>query len=328
MTQTLSMSALYQKLTAIGFPKKFVREKALPSWWNDELNDKPLAVLEGAGHIAKRLHLDLTSLLDDLVPQFKPLPRTKFKYHDQNHRDVPTTAQQLASRVAEIVACSTNIKFKSIPSDPRQIRSEIVSKHPQVTLYSLLDYCWQQGIAVIYFNDYPSKIRKITGIIQWLDERPVIVLSSGKTEPACLAFHLAHELGHLALGHIQEGILVDDKIEKDSDDQEENDSNQFAVSLLIGDFDNHLKKTFKNANQLKTEILKVVQIDKTIDPSALTWNYGWNKDCFGLATKCVSFLTDPKSDGKQTINDFLEKHINWDSLSDDNTDYLEQILGE
>ena len=331
MTQTLSMSDIYQKLTAIGFPKKFVREKALPSWWNDELNDKPLAVLEGAGHIAKRLHLDLTSLLaDDLIPEFKSLPITKFKYHDQNHKDIPITAQQLASRVAEIVACSTNIKFKSIPSDPHQIRSEILSKHPQVTLYSLLDYCWQQGIAVVYFNDYPPKTRKITGMIQWLDEQPVIVLSSGRTEPAWLAFHLAHELGHLALGHVTEGILIDDRIEKDSNDQEENNSNQFAINLLIGHFDNHFKsKKFKNANQLKTEILKVFEMNNTIDPSALALNYGWyNKDYFGLTTKCIRLFHTHKNNGKQTINHFLEKNIVWDSLSDDNADYLEQILGE
>jgi hypothetical protein len=63
MTQTLSMSVLYKKLSAIGFPKRFVQEKGLPSWWNEELDNKPVAVLEGAGHIC---------------PTFAPRPEKSF----------------------------------------------------------------------------------------------------------------------------------------------------------------------------------------------------------------------------------------------------------
>jgi hypothetical protein len=135
MTQTLSMSVLYRKLSAIGFSKRFVQEKGLPSWWNEELDNKPAAVLEGAGHIAQRLHLDLKSLLaENQKPQFKPLLHTKFKYHQQGKADVPDVAHQLASRVAEVVADTRKLKFVPIPSDPHQVRSEIVAKHPRVTL--------------------------------------------------------------------------------------------------------------------------------------------------------------------------------------------------
>ena len=331
MTQTLSMSVLYKKLSAIGFPKRFVREKGLPSWWNEELDNKPVAVLEGAGHIAQRLHLDLKSLLaeDNLKPQFKPLLHTKFKYHQQDKTDLPDVAHQLASRVAEVVADTIKLEFQPIPSDPDQVRSEIVAKHPQVTLYSLLDYCWQHGIAVIYFKDYPKKTRKITGMIQWQCDYPVIVLSSNHTSPAWLAFHLAHELGHLALGHIKEGILIDDDIKKDSNDREEIDSNRFAVKLLVNSFDGSLgKKKFKNAEDLKHKIIQILESDSTIDPSVLALNYSWyNQDYFGLSMKCVNLMNTSK-EGQKIINKFLEQHLNWDELSDDNADYLDQILGE
>lgn len=330
MTQTLSMSVLYKKLSAIGFPKPFVREKGLPSWWNEELDNKPVAVLEGAGHIAQRLHIDLKSLLaENQKPQFKPLLHTKFKYHQQDKVDVPDAAHQLASRVAEVVADAIKLEFKPIPSDPHQVRSEIVAKHPQVTLYSLLDYCWEHGIAVIYFKDYPKKTRKITGMIQWQCDYPVIVLSSRHTNPAWLAFHVAHEMGHLALGHIKEGILIDDDIKQDSDDQEERDSNQFAVKLLVNSFDNSLgKKKFNNAQALKNKIIQLVQNNSTIDPCALALNYSWyNQNYFPLSMKCVN-LINPAKEGQKTINKFLEQHLNWDELSEDNADYLDQILGE
>ena len=330
MTQTLSMSLLYRKLSAIGFSKQFVRDKVLPSWWNEELDNKPVAVLQGAGHIAQRLHLDLKSLLaENQKPQFKALPHTKFKYHQQGQAGLPDVAHQLASRVAEVVADAINLEFKPIPSDPYQVRSEIVAKHPQVNLYSLIHYCWQHGIAVIYFKNYPDNQRKITGMIQWQGDYPVIVLSSDNTNPASLAFHLAHELGHLALGHIKEGILIDDDIKQDSDDQEEIDSNQFAVKLLLNSFDNFLgKKIFHNAERLKNTIIEIIKNDLTIDPCALALNYGWhNKTYFGLSRKCANLINDDK-EGQKTINNFLQQHLNWDELSDDNADYLDRILGE
>ncbi len=72
MTESLTMASLYKKLSAIGLEKNYVRQNGLPSWWDDELNDKPVAVLEGAGYIAKNLNLDLSSLLN-------PQEKVKFK---------------------------------------------------------------------------------------------------------------------------------------------------------------------------------------------------------------------------------------------------------
>jgi hypothetical protein len=332
MTQTLSMSTLYKKLSAIGLSESYVRGSALPSWWNDELNNKPAAVLEGAGHIAKRLHLDLRSLLsDDQAVQFKPLPHTKFKYHQQPGADTPSTSHQLASRVAELVAYGVQTPFCPVPEDVDKVRAEILQNHPQITLESLLDYCWQHGIAVVYFNDYPKNTRKIAGLIQWQEKRPVIVLSSKRTHPAWLAFHLAHELAHLALGHVKEGILVDDEIKQDSSDQEEIDANLFAVRLLVNNLDNCLKdQEITSGNYLKNKINKLLKTDSpdpTVDPCAIALNYAWHTGKSDFANKAVEQL-NPSKNGHKIINQFLESHINWESLGDDNSDHLDGILGD
>lgn len=328
MTQTLSMSTLYKKLSAIGLSENYVRRSALPSWWNDELNNQPTAVLEGAGHIAKRLHLDLRSLLSDDQPvQFKPLPHTKFKYHLQQQADIPDTSHQLASRVAELVASGVQTPFIPIPEDVNQVRSEILQDHPQVNLESILNYSWQHGVAVVYFNDYPENTRKITGLIQWQCDRPVIVLSSKRTHPAWLAFHLAHELGHLALGHLKEGILIDDEIKRDSKDQEEIDANVFAVKLLVNGFDNCFSgKEATSGTHLKNKINQCLQSDSTVDPCALAFNYAWHTGKYDFANKAVERL-NASNDGHRIINQFLEYHLNWESLSDDNSDHLDRILG-
>jgi IrrE N-terminal-like domain len=330
MTSTLSMSTLYKKLSTIGLSENYVRKSALPSWWNDELNDKPTAVLEGAGHIAKRLHLDLRSLLsDDQAVQFKPLPQTKFKYNRQQRVDIPDTSHQLASRVAELVAYGVQVAFVPISEDVNEIRAEILQNHPQINLEGILDYCWQHGIAVVYFNDYPKKnIRKITGIIQWQGDRPVIVLSDKRTHPAWLAFHLAHELAHLALGHVREGILIDDVSDQESGDQEERDANIFAVKLLVNNFDNCFNgQEITRGEHLKNKINKFLKSDSTVDPCAIAFNYAWHTGRYDFANKAVEQLNVSK-DGHKIINHCLENHINWESLSEDNSDHLDKILGD
>ena len=331
MKNTITMSALYQKLQKKGLQKKYIQETVLPSWWDAELNDKPAAVLEGAGYIAQRLNLDLKSLLaEDEEPRFKPLPHTKFKYHQQNQAETPNIAYQIATRVAETVAQATNLPFRSLPANSYEMRSEILAKHSLVNLSSLLDYCWEKGIAVVYFNNYPNQQRKITGMIQWQGNQPVIVLSSSKTESARLAFHLAHELGHLALGHVKqgEGILIDEDIKEDSNDQEEVESNEFATYLLVDGFDNCFQRhTIYNNYQLRKRIEKIIEKEPTIDPCAIAFNYGWHTGKFGCAQKAVNQI-DGSKDGNEIINQFLEAQINWDDLSEDHADYLDQILGE
>lgn len=333
MNQTLSMPEIYKKLSQIGLDEDYVRKQGLPSWWEDELEDQPVAVLEGIGHIAKRLHVDLSSLLtDEQSAQFKSsLPQTKFKYHRQQQgAEIPDVSYQLASRVAELVADGVTPNYVTIAGAATHIRQAILQHHPTITLNSLLDFCWQHGIAVAHFSDYPKNARKITGMVQWQGDRPVILLSSNKTHPTWLAFHLAHEIGHLALGHVQDGVWVDDEIRQNSDDAEENEANRFAVALLVNHCDGCLKgRNFYNSKQLIAAIKEILKSESMVDPCALAFNYAWHSrtNSYGLAQKAVE-LMNPSCDGHEVINQFLAKHLDWDNLSDDNADHLDRILGD
>lgn len=334
LNQSLSMVSLLEKLSAVGLSASYVRRAGLPSWWDDELNEIPAAVLEGAAHIAQRLHLDLRSLLqNDLAAEFKPLLPTKFKYHHQQASDIPYVSYQIASRIAELVASSLKPRpFIPIPTAVKQVRQDVVAQGSKVDLESLLGYCWQCGIAVVYFNDYPKDTRKITGMIQWQGDRPVILLSHKSTHPAWLAFHLAHELGHLALGHVKTGILIDDEI-NESDDVEEIAANRFAVELLVNQYDNCFQGlSIYNNGQLRAKIEEKLKADPTVDACVLAFNYAWHAkkadfQKFGLAKKAVQELGCEES-GDAIIRRFLENHLDWESLGDDTIDHLERILGE
>lgn len=327
MTQTISMPDLYNKLSQLGLPKNYIRDNALPSWWNQELETKPVAVLEGAGYIAKRLGLDLKSLLaEDEEPRFKPQPQTKFKQRSSqnNHSEI---AQGLAHRLAEMVAYGTEVKFTSLPSDVNQIREEILASSPTINLIALLNYCWQQGIAVVHFHHFPKNTKKMDGMIQSHPNCPVIVITANHKYSARLAFILAHELGHLALGHLSEGMLIDEKIDLDSQDEEEHLTNNFAVNLLLGDCDDCLaNKQFHNHHHLIKYANAKAQENPGISPDSIVLNYAWHNHNWGIAIKALEKL-DSSANGQQTINQHLAEKLDWDKFDDDSYEYLNKVLG-
>lgn len=331
MPQLQSMQTIYQKLAPLGLSKKYVRESGLPSWWDHKLDRNPAALLEGVGHIAERLHLDLASLLSEhQAVRFKPIPQPKFKYRKQQEAAIPEIVPQIASRIAELTTQSLQVPFVPFSQDCNQIRQSIVKKSEQVTLASLLEYCWEHGVAVVYFNRYPRKVRKLAGMVQWQMNRPVIILSNGDKHPAWLAFTLAHELGHLALEHIKTGILVDThESDSESNDVEEAEANRFAAQLLVNRLDNCFRgRRFRNNSQLRTAVVKKIRTaDSSVDASALMFNYAWHSKQFAMARKAVNELGDPTA-GDTVINSFFANHIDWDCLSDDHADHLEFVLGD
>jgi hypothetical protein len=65
MNKNLTMNDLYIKLSTLGFSREFIRAIGLPSWWVDELDQSSSysVMLESAGHVSKRLYVNLRSLV-------------------------------------------------------------------------------------------------------------------------------------------------------------------------------------------------------------------------------------------------------------------------
>lgn len=276
----LTMDALYKKLNNFGIKKSYVKKNGLPSWWDDELNDKPVAVLECSGYIAKRFGLDLKSLLsEDEIVKFKVQAQPKFRQTQHQINKQPVLACGLANRIAEMVAYGSEITYTSLPTNPLDIRKQILEHHSVVDLTSLLEYCWEMGIPVVYFNDYPQNASKFQGMIQWHHQKPVITISYKSQQKARLAFILAHELGHLALSHVKDNSYIDNKINFDSHEKEEEEANQFAVSLLLGEANNCLQnKIFCNSDELIVieEANKIIEEYSHLDIGNIILNHAWH----------------------------------------------------
>ena len=54
------MTQLYSRLGSVGFPRKYLREIVLPSWWDDEIAHNPAGYTEGLLLLSRNLDLDLS----------------------------------------------------------------------------------------------------------------------------------------------------------------------------------------------------------------------------------------------------------------------------
>ena len=231
------MNSLFRRLTAVGLTRNFVRETALPTWWDDEIVANPAGYAQGLMLLSRHLGLDLATLQDEKTPlKLRKFGVCKYKKRDNVSEDELAISRVIGTRAAQLAAESASAVPASVPGDATEIRQQILDGNaPWVGLEQLLDYCWSAGVPVLHVDHFPKNARRPDGFAAKVGGRPVIVLCRHEMHSAWLLFILAHELGHIALGHIpDDGILLDEHVDGTGRDAEEQAANEFAIMLLTG----------------------------------------------------------------------------------------------
>lgn len=342
MTQTqLKMSDLYERLNAIGFPKKYIQKKILPEWWTEEVDASSGVLAEGALYLSRRLNLDMRSLLGaETTPVFETTCQPKFKLKLGTNKEQLMIPRALSARLAEIVAYASLQPYQSVDGlTVADIRQQILATQKVVDLEGVLDFCWQRGIPVIHFSEFPSGVHKFHGMVANFYQRPVIIVSLKDLSPARLLFIIAHELGHILKGHIDsEGILVDESIELESSDLEEFEANQIAAELLLGKsgISYDLWQKFVTSDQL-VSIAEQLGDRDLVNAGVVALNITWNranraqnqkdKGIIWATAKNSLKILEPDQNAPQEINSYLEANLDWEKLGEENQDYLATMLG-
>jgi len=154
-----------------------------------------------------------------------------------------------------------------------------------------------------------------------------VLLAEKKDAPAWLAFHLAHELGHLMCGHVTPGsaLLPDENLERIINDDNENEADAFANELLTGDRAPSLKAVYGMTAGRLVKAVRLYAPSKRIDPAVFALVYGHNADRMPVAVKALSIMQQD-SGARSQIRRFLSQHISMDNLSDTDAHLLEQML--
>jgi hypothetical protein len=290
---------LYARLREQCFERSFLQEFILPDWWSDELADVPANRAMAEAYISRQLGFSLAELRDPgrelTMPRVLPGRFKRYKNQVNAHVEASAlVAQRVASRVVEALSGSL---AAFTPSGPKEIRDEILRSRPYVDLESLLDWSWKRGVVVLQLYRGPSK-KKFDGLATVVDGHPVIVLASGKKSPAWLVFDLAHELGHLARGHVEaDGPLVESLAEK-VDEQKEEEANEFALELLTG----FRQPTIPNLKLAAAHLAASAAREgpaQGIDPGVFALVYARANSRFPVAQEALKYLD--LSDGGQEI---------------------------
>ncbi len=142
---------------------------------------------------------------------------------------------------------------------------------------------------------------------------------------------MAHELGHIALGHVSsDHTLVDLEAELGShepDDQEEAAADRWALELLTG-FSNPevLSSTgYASASALASSAV-VVAPALRIEPGTLALCFGHTTGNWQVANGALKLIYGAPSPVWRAINSVARQQLNLGLLAADAADFLEVVL--
>ena len=318
--------SLLTRLGSAGVPAVFAR-MALPAWWDDEIAQSKSGLQQAQMYFARAFHIDLVSLAQSNGPvQFQETQR-KFKLSRNVAESDVSVSAHFATAIANLALVGVGSEQSIVPKDPVELRAAILKKNNCVSLSALLDWCAEANIPVLHIHKLPGK--KMTGLVVREDGRFAIVLSK-KGTPAHLLFHLSHELGHIANGHLQgNGFVADEKIGgADVGDADEKEADAYAIRLLNGRevrYGPGASSVIRSGAALyKAALTKANQ--EYIDVGHIILNYGNSQQSHALATMALKSIPG-ESDGIKVVNNAFFQSLDTDKLSDDQLALLETATG-
>ena len=322
------MRQLYKKLQDIGYTKTYINS-LLPEWWDDAIANTP-AGLQQTSLILGRLFTIQPETLwaEDTIPALA-LPKIhKFKQRANTESHQLDIACALARSAARLVLKAFKPEFKpGFYPDAAELRQRLLAGKPWIGFQDLLAHCLESGIPVIFLNHFPTKAKKMAGVSFEHGGRPVIVLTQLKPH-GHLLFDLAHELGHISLGHTQDGAwVIDAEIDSDAEEEHEQAANRFALELITGTPDCKIVPAGQYPQQLKNAAIRYGEAHQ-IDPLHIALNYAHNSKQWGIATSAVKLIAqDAPTDQSILVRALLES-LDLDTLSEDDLAVLRRLMGE
>lgn len=331
MTTLHSMTPLYAKLKQQGFTRKFVKG-VLPDWWDDSMANTASGYQEAGMLLAKLFNIRPSSLLlENLAPEFRFGAR-RFKRSQCSDVVDLDQACSLAMTAAKLAVQAMRNDY-SKPDPASELRRSILSNPEQrwIDFSTLLQYCWQIGVPVLHLSHLPAGARKMDGLALSVGGRPAIVLTS-KRPHGYMLFHLAHELGHIAEGHVDEdgAWAIDTEIDAADEEEDEVAANRYGFTVLTGEpvFKGLAESASipKNGTQLALASMAMAS-SRRIDPMHIALATAHRCKDFKLGGAALLALAKNRPDDISVCSTMLERQLDWEILSDDEAAVLRKLTG-
>jgi hypothetical protein len=220
----------------------------------------------------------------------------------------------------------------AIPPDPGVIRESILQSRPFVGLLDLLLYCWKSGVPVVHLQMFPLAQKRMAAACTSVGDRAAILLSKDSMYPASTAFYLAHELGHIALGHLKHNTSIVDiettSLISSGDDNEEAEADRFALSLLTGQARPVVKPLSGryNAPALARAVLESGAA-LNIEPGTLALCFGFSTGNWPVTNSALRFIYKKPKPVWIEVNKLAMRMLELTLVPSDFVRYLHAVLG-
>jgi hypothetical protein len=326
-SKTNPMRRLYERLGSVGVSRPYLKDIVLPSWWDDEIALSPAGYAEALSFMARNLGLELQSLQNPEGPLLRhDLGPRRFKHQAHVSEEQLQVAECIALRAAQLSGLATSAPVQDLPASAAFLRAHLLEQGlPYITFEALLDLCWDRGIPVLHIAHYPKGVRKMDGIAARIGGRPAIVLSCKRKHSAWLEFHLAHELGHVAQGHLKDdGVLVEDEDAEDAD--EEKEANEYAIELLTGKPQFEYGGSVPLSPRVLADKARAQGPLRKINPGVLALNYAYTTSDWQHATSALKII-EPSPNAIAVVHAKMQERLDWERLPEESQEFLMRVTG-
>jgi hypothetical protein len=310
---------------------------AWPRWWSEDAEGSPSARAELRFGVARRLGLDPRSLLQDgEEPRFLWREEARFK-HLSGETDVERAGITSFGRaIAAILLTASSPPERELGGvTARELRESVLAAgQPYVALSDLLALSWALAVPVVHLRVFPWARKRMAAMTVNVSDRSAVLLGKDSSYPAPAAFYLAHELGHIALGHVaadrQIVDLEDDTPASDAEDQEEWDADAYALELLTGDPAPTVLPTgpgWAHGGALAQAALDAAE-DLRIEPGTLALCFGHSTGDWQTANAALAHVYSDSHPVWAYINTIARQQLESSDLSLEALEFLDTVLGK
>jgi hypothetical protein len=319
---------LRRNLKKAGLSKQAI-DAAWPAWWSDAAARSTSARAELRFTLARRLGLSPKSLSGDRV-DFVWKDVARFKHLSEEDAQQQAALTSFGAAIGRLLLQGIEGTTTLTGTAAGDLRAAILRSREFVDLRSLLAMCWGVGIPVVHLRVFPLAAKSMHAMVVRARDGCAILLGRDSKYPAPVAFTLAHEIGHIALGHLltAEAIvdLADPAIATE-EDEEELAADEFALEILTGVArpDIRIKGEKFGARQLASVVLSEGP-RRRIEPGTLALCMAYRSDKWAVANAALRHIyTDAKPVWLE-VNKTADAQLRWERLGRDAYEYLRAIM--
>jgi hypothetical protein len=163
-----------------------------------------------------------------------------------------------------------------------------------------------------------------------IGDRHVVLIGRESMFPAQIAFVLAHEVGHILLGHLfgASALLdVEDPLKRVSDDEEEVRADKFALELLTGDPSPHIEANLARFTSLElADAALAAAADQDVDPGILALCLAHATGRWRQGYGALRIMPPGPVEVGDRLNEIARNQLELDILPVESRDFLLKVI--